>query len=327
MRMEASGSGEARTVAEQARSREVEAMVNPRVLAVLACVVFAVPAAAAERVDVPSGVVTVELARPAPAVDEAAMVDWVRGSAAVVAQFYGRFPMARTRVVVSPVAGEGVSGGRTWADARGALIRIRVGVATTAKGYANDWVLVHEMTHLALPSLPENQAWLEEGLATYVESIARAQAGALSAEQVWAGFVKGMPNGLPAAGDHGLDRTPTWGRTYWGGALFCLLADLEIRRATDGRRGLPDALRGMLARGNLQTESTAAAVLATGDRAVGVAVLLPLYERMKGEPVATDLPALWARLGIVPAGRSVRFDDGAPEAALRRALTDAPSRP
>lgn len=294
---------------------------SPRVLVALACVVFAAPAAAAERVAVPGGVVTVEFARPAPELEQASLLAWVRQSASVVARFYGRFPVARTRVVVSPVAGEGVSGGRTWADARGGLIRIRVGVATTVEGYANDWELVHEMTHLALPSLPENQAWLEEGLATYVESIARAQAGALSEEKVWAGFVKGMPNGLPAVGDRGLDRTPTWGRTYWGGALFCLLADLEIRRATDGRRGLPDALRGMLAGGNLQGESTAGAVLAVGDRAVGVAVLVPLYERMKDAPVAPDLPALWARLGVVPVGRSVRFDDDAPEAALRHALT------
>lgn len=299
---------------------------NLRVFGLLACVVFAAPTTAAGVVEVPGGVVSVELARAAPALDEAAMLDWVRGSAATVAKFYGRFPIAETRVVVSPVAGEGVSGGRTWADARGGLIRIRVGVETTIEDYGNDWVLVHEMTHLALPSLPENQAWLEEGLATYVESIARAQAGTLSPEKVWAGFVKGMPNGLPAAGDRGLDRTPTWGRTYWGGALFCLLADLEIRRATGNRHGLPDALRGILASGNLQGESTAAEVLATGDRAVGVAVLVPLYERMKGTPVLTNLPDLWVRLGVVPAGRSVRFDDEAPEAALRQALTGAVRR-
>ncbi len=41
--------------------------------------------------------------------------------------------------------------------------------------------------------------------------------------------------------------------------------------------------------------------------------------------VATDvdLDALWARLGVVvgPGGRAVRFDDDAPEADLRRAVT------
>ena len=42
-------------------------------------------------------------------------------------------------------------------------------------------------------------------------------------------------------GGFGLDNTHTWGRTYWGGAMFCLLADVEIRRRTHNRRGLQDA--------------------------------------------------------------------------------------
>ena len=58
-----------------------------------------------------------------------------------------------------------------------------------------------------------------------------------------------MPKGLPAAGDRGLDYTPTWGRTYWGGALFCLLADIDIRKRTSNRFGLQDALRAIVAAG------------------------------------------------------------------------------
>ena len=179
------------------------------------------------------------------------MLAWVQDSANAVVTFYGRFPVENLRLVVTPASGRGIGGGRTWAH-HGALIRIRVGESSNAEDYANDWVLVHEMTHLALPSLPDANEWLEEGLATYVESVARAQAGELSAEQVWAGFVKGMPNGLPQSGDRGLDHTHTWGRTYWGGALFCLLADLEIRRKTANRYGLQDALRAILAEGNME---------------------------------------------------------------------------
>jgi len=55
--------------------------------------------------------------------------------------------------------------------------------------------------------------------------------------------------GLPQAGDQGLDNTGTWGRKYWGGAMFCLLADIEIRKRTNNRRGLQDAMRGVLAAG------------------------------------------------------------------------------
>ncbi len=290
----------------------------------MACAAFAAAAHGIERVTVPGGMITIEIARAAPALDLGALHDWVRRSAGAVATFYGQFPVDETRLVVMPVPGRGVSGGRTWAD-RGGLIRIRVGESTTVEDYAADWVLVHEMTHLALPSLPSDQEWLEEGLATYVESLARAQAGGLSDAAVWSGFVRGMPNGLPQPGDRGLDHTHTWGRTYWGGALFCLLADVEIRRETGNRRGLQDALRAILASGNMETTSGVDEVLATGDRAVGVRVLEELYARHRNAAVTTDLDALWRRLGVIPTGRAVRLDDGAVDSSIRRSLT-APDR-
>ena len=118
----------------------------------------------------------------------------------------------------------------------GRAITIAVGRASSASDFAEDWVLTHEMVHLAFPSVPEEHHWIEEGSATYVEPIARARTGDLSPEKVWGDLVDGLPKGLPQAGDRGLDFTPTWGRTYWGGALFCLLADIEIRKRTETRK-------------------------------------------------------------------------------------------
>ena len=304
--------------------RVVEAGVMYGFRAAVLVVMLSAPAVlAAESVPIPGGEIEIEYSRAPGELDRARMRAWVKNSANAVVTYYGRFPVESLRLVVTPASGRGIGGGRTWAH-RGALIRIRVGEASTAEDYADDWVLVHEMTHLALPSLPDANEWFEEGLATYVESVARAQAGELTAEQVWAGFVNGMPNGLPQSGDRGLDYTHTWGRTYWGGALFCLLADLEIRRRTENRHGLQDALRAILDTGNMETDSGLVPVLATGDRAVGVTVLAELYGRMKDQPAPTDLGALWQRLGILRAGGSVRLFEDAPEAALRRAITQPP---
>ncbi len=280
-------------------------------------------AQAANVIAVPGGEIRVEFARDPGSLDPARLLGWVRHSADAVAAYYGQFPVRQLRIVVMPASGRGIGGGRTWADG-GALIRIRVGELTTVGDYADDWVLVHEMTHLALPSLPHAQEWFEEGLATYVEPLARAQAGRLSDEAVWSGILRGMPNGLPQPGDQGLDRTHSWGRTYWGGALFCLQADLEIRRRTENRRGLQDALRAILAHGNMETSSAIEPLLAIGDRAVGVPVLRELYARQKDAPGRIDLNALWRRLGVAPAGDSVRFDDAALESGIRRALTEQP---
>jgi len=71
----------------------------------------------------------------------------------------------------------------------------------------------------------------------------------------------------------------------------------------------------------MHTSSDIGSVLATGDRAVGVPVLEELYARHKSAAEDTDLGALWRQLGVIPLGDGVRFDDRAPEAAIRRSLT------
>ena len=305
--------------------RVVEAGVMLRYRAAILFAMLSAPAVlAAESVSVAGGEIAIEFSRAPGGLDRARMRAWVQDSANAVVSYYGRFPVENLRLVVTPASGRGIGGGRTWAH-RGALIRIRVGESSNAQDYADDWVLVHEMTHLALPSLPDANEWFEEGLATYVESVARAQAGELSAEQVWAGFVNGMPNGLPQSGDRGLDNTHTWGRTYWGGALFCLLADIEIRRRTENLRGLQDALRAILALGNMEDRSDLQPLLTAGDRAVGVPVLTEMYLRYRNEPVGMDLDALWNRLGILREGQAIRLDDSAQEATIRRSIT-APRR-
>ena len=108
---------------------------------------------------------------------------------------------------------------------------------------------------------------------------------------VWRELVDGLPKGLPAPGDRGLDNTHTWGRTYWGGALFCLMADIEIHQRTNNRYGLQDALRGIVrAGGNMEHDWPLARALKAGDEATGVPVLMELYDRMKATPVTPDLP-------------------------------------
>ncbi len=166
-----------------------------------------------------------------------------------------------------------------------------------------DWVMTHEMVHLAFPRVDENQHWIEEGLATYVEPVARAQIGDLSADYLWQETIEGMPKGLPQSGDQGLDNTATWGRTYWGGAMFCLLADVQIRERTHNHYGLQDAVRGILAAGgNINSRWPLDKAFAAADKAVGVPVLEDLYAAMKDKPVDPDLPALWKKLGVALAG-------------------------
>ncbi|HKC10559.1 MAG TPA: hypothetical protein VKI41_00725, partial [Vicinamibacteria bacterium] len=150
--------------------------------------------------------------------------------------------------------------------------------------------------------------------------------GSLAAEEVWRGFVEGMPQGLPAEGDRGLDRTHTWGRTYWGGALFCLLADVAIRERTKGERSLDDALKGVLAAGgSISGRWSLGRTLDVADGAVGGHALRELYARLGSRPASADLDGLWKRLGLVVRAGRVEFDEAAPLAGLRRAITRGPT--
>jgi hypothetical protein len=270
----------------------------------------------------------IEIARlPGPLdLPDEAIRQWVTGALAAVHDYYGRPPISRALLLLLPTQGHGMRFSLTLGNG-GAGVIAPVGQRSTAAELAGGWELIHELLHVSFPNLPREQRWFKEGMATYVEPILRARRGLITPEQAYNRLFRRMAYGLPAPGDQGLDRTPTWGRIYWGGALFCLLADIEIRTRTQGRRSFDDALRAILAAGgNVAVRWDVAQTIAVGDAATGVTVLAELYARMALAPEAVDLDALWRRLGVVPDGASVAFDDTAPLASLRRAIV-APAPP
>lgn len=251
------------------------------------------------------------------------LLNWIKRASTAVCTYYGKFPVPQLRLQVQVRGGEGIHHGVTYPSDNGGLIRISVGPSTTASDLDSDWMLTHEMIHLAFPSMAEDHHWIEEGISTYVEPIARVQAGQLSAATMWHDVVRDMPQGEPESGDRGLDHTNTWGRTYWGGAMFCLMADVRIREQTQNRKGLQDALRGILnAGGNITQDWEIEQAFAAGDKATGTHVLTDLYHEMRDHPAPVDLPALWQKLGIqhAPNG-TITFNDKAAEASIREAIT------
>ena len=57
--------------------------------------------------------------------------------------------------------GGGIGGGRAIGTDQ-AVVNVSIGVDVTAEQLANDWVLIHEMIHVAFPTVPRNQHWIEE---------------------------------------------------------------------------------------------------------------------------------------------------------------------
>ena len=256
-----------------------------------------------------------------PGVTQADVDRWVAtATRAVSAHFDGRFPVAHVDLYVRFDDRRGkVHGGVTYGGRR---INIRIGRDARAADLDKDWTLTHEMFHLAFPSLDEQYHWMEEGLSVYLEPIARARIGNMAVDQFWRETIEGMPQGLPEAGDRGLNRTHTWGRTYWGGALFWMLADVRIREKTQNRRSLDTAIRAILAAGgDGSVHWPVERVLAAADKATGTSVVCDLFAELAEKPTSTDLAELWGRLGVRVGGEGVVYDEGAPLAEIRRSLT------
>jgi hypothetical protein len=277
-----------------------------------------------ETLTVGGGKLNIVYSDGAPGLDRALVRDWIRTSAEAVTVYFGKFPVNEVRLVVIANDGHG-AGGTTFGFRGGSLIRLSVGRHADAAALKRDWVLVHEMTHLALPQLPRWALWLQEGNATYVEPIARVQAGQMDAAEMWKWTVDEMPARQPKAGDGGLNDTRDHDRTYWGGAAFWLMADVRIRERTGNRVGVQQALRAINRQsgGNI-ADWTPERLVKVGDEATGGTELADLYEQMGVAGSPADINGLLARLGVGERDGKVVFDDGAPLAAIRRAITAVP---
>jgi len=283
------------------------------------------PAAPDAQIQVGGGTIDIVYSDGASGLDRSLIQDWIRTSAQAVTTYFGRFPVSHVRLVVT--AGDGRSaGGTTFGFRGGSLIRLTVGRNADAAALRRDWVLVHEMTHLALPQLPRSGLWLQEGNATYVEPIARAQAGQMDAAEVWKWTIDEMPSGQPKPGDGGLDSTHDHQRVYWGGAAFWLVADVRIRERTHNRIGVQTALQAINRQsGGNTADWTMDQVMVAGDAATGGTELADLYAKMGKAGTPVDIDALLRQLGVGLQGNRVVFDDAAPLAAIRRQITAAPA--
>jgi hypothetical protein len=256
------------------------------------------------------------------------ITQWLRGEVQAIADYFGREPSGRAMLFLAPgtssrIQGKTLGGG-------GASIFVRLAPRLSAREVQESWVVAHEMVHVAFPDVGRRYSWFSEGLATYVEPIARERAGLLTRERVWTDMIEGLPQGVPGPRDRGLDGTRTWNRVYWGGALFFFLADVRIRERTSNTRGLEDALRAVVATGgDVTTLWPLQRLIEIGDRATGTNVLAELHDELGRGSSAVDLDALLKRLGVSLDRHTVRFDDAAPLASIRDAILprSSPARP
>lgn len=221
------------------------------------------------------------------------------------------------------VARAGSGGARTF----GRLVTLELPDGPRPANADREWVLHHELIHASFPSMPEDDAWLDEGLATHLEPLLRVRAGQLPPNEMWQALAADLPQGAPRAGEGGLTGTQVWHRLYWQGAVFWLNAELVIDRRTHGRRSLHDALCSFArADGDAKDWSTERA-FAIMDQALGEPILLDLYRSASAEGLNVQPAQLLADLGVVATPTGISFVADAPSADLRQRMTTVSSRP
>jgi hypothetical protein len=255
------------------------------------------------------------------------ILPWLQRSAHSIATYFHRFPVKQLLIRITTQHGSGIGYSTANLEDDQPIIHIRVGEHVGKDELKKDWVATHEMVHLAFPLVERNEDWVAEGMATYVEPIARMQAGNLSAQDYWHEFVEMLPRGLPERGDGGLQGASFWKgthsirRMYWGGALFFFVADLQIRADTHNQKGLQDALAAIMnAGGDIESDWDALHSFQVGDRAIGSNVLKKMYKVWAHEAVPVELSQIWTKLGIIQTDGKISFDNNAPLAATRLAI-------
>jgi len=281
-------------------------------------------------VSVPGG--TLEVARIPGELDlgRAELARYLSACGAAAAGMYGRFPVERAQVIVVPV-GSG-SGGMAFGQVGrggGASILLLMHSNATLDDLAADWVTVHEFSHLTMPVVARDDAWLSEGTATYYQEVLRARAGLQTPLEAWRaiddGFRRGEAGGTGrslAEESRDVHQTYAFTRVYWAGTAIALLADVELRRRAGPVASLDAAMERLASccAGSTRTWS-AAAIARTIDGLAGADVLGQLMTRHLPSTEIPDVTEVYRVLGLARGADGLLvFDDEAPGASIRDAI-------
>jgi hypothetical protein len=288
------------------------------------------------EIDVPGSVLRVALLEGSPAVDPDFVRQWLARAAGAVTTLYGKFPVAQAQLVVAPGArgNEPVPWAyvlRGGAPAAHFFINQRRPLAE----FLSDWTAVHELSHLLLPYVRPEDAWLSEGTASYYQNVLRARAGMIPVREAWqklhSGFRRGMKSvpGLTLAdATERMFRDGAFMRVYWEGAAMMLLADQRLRSRTRGAQSLDSALARLRACCLApDTGWQARELFAKLDELTQTGIFGELYEAHVASTAFPQVAEAYRLLGLAldEEGESIRMLDAAPQIAFRDAIMRAPS--
>jgi hypothetical protein len=282
---------------------------------------------------VPGGVIDVVTMEGFEARTRDAIGPWLTNAAAMVSQPDGLFPIPHLQVIVVPTSPSSfpIHFGHTGRSGGGSIV-LFTPTDMDADQFRADWIAVHEFSHLLHPFVQRGDAWLSEGLATYLQEVLRVRAGVLPEADAWRRLFEGATLGRDA--DDGLveetrrmAHAGNYQRVYWAGAAIALMADVELRRRSDGKVSL-DRVLAALTRdrvGAMRGVSADELVRAIDERA-GMPVFQEITARYLARPdePLPDLRALYRQLGLLDDGDALAAPHPAPLGWVRTAIMAKP---
>ena len=178
---------------------------------------------------------------------------WIHTTALAIKTLFGQLPMPDTQIVLVPVGhqSEPVPFGEVVRGGAPAVI-LYIDPHRPIHEFLSDWTSTHELSHLFLPYVERNDAWLSEGLATYYQNVLRVRAHQMSEREAWQELYEGFERGIKGTRGKTLreatrymHRNHAYMRVYWSGTAILLKADLALRRQSRGKKSLDWVLQGL----------------------------------------------------------------------------------
>ena len=264
---------------------------------------------------------------------------WLTAAVDAVAALYGgSYPRKKLTAFVEPSRatrgdGDPVSFGATWPGGGGLLVLHLPSDSKDAR-LPGEWVATHELVHLAMPVVVEEDAWFSEGVATYYQEVLRMRSGHFREADGWRSLLEGFayggsrPPGVTLReASKTMRATHAYSWTYWAGAAAVFRADVALRARAPGAGGLDDAMRLWARLVGGEAAYGADALCADAEAATGRPGIAALTKPALDSKEFPDLGPTLADLGI-PATGETTLSDAAPQAAVRRAIAAgaAPAR-
>jgi len=282
-----------------------------------------------ERIALPGGVLRLTILDGVAADDRAKLRAWLDRVGHAALSAYGRLPLAEVQVLMIPVGQRGgaVMFGQSIRG-QGNALELLIDPSQPASEFDDDWMAIHELSHLMHPYLGDRGAWLSEGLATYYQNVLRGRSGLLTPAQAWDRLYEGFKRGARTPDDETLEqvaqnmhRSHAFQRVYWAGAAYWLTLDRDLRRETNGAMNLETALSRfrdccLPAYHEWKPEDFVARL----DTLAGTRLFSARYGEFAQMHQFPDWKTLYADLGIGFAGAHLTFADDGKGAAIRNAI-------